>query len=50
MVWDDLEMDKQICAQSVQEKLQKPHRGVDFEVEGAVHKLEIARATRVQRF
>ena len=50
MIGNDLEVQKQIVGQTIEEKLQDGQRGVDFEIEGPVYEFEIARAALVERF
>ena len=49
MVGDDLEVHKQFLAHAVQKKLKDAGRGFDFQIEGAVYKLEVTRAAPKQR-
>ena len=48
MVWNKLEVQEQILRQTLQKELQDSDRGVYFQIESPVDKLEVARAALVQ--
>ena len=49
VIGNHFKVNKQARHHPVQEELQYPHRGIDLQIEGAIHKLEVARAALVQR-
>ena len=54
MVWDNFKVDQQtLCTrfiQAIQKELENLNRRFNFQIEGAIDKFEISRATLVQNF